>query len=244
MGSSAIVRHVPHHRNMGRPETVLASGTSLMGAHRDHVGWTVGHPGARPGGPAVGMVHRGLVASVSGRPRAKVAGHKRRLPSGRVVRVRKHVRTVAYGRPRAGARGMFQARRAMRHAMGRQANGRPVRKRHPHRKAMIAGTVGLGVLEMACWVVFRSVGLGLGIVAVVASAGAIGTRRATAQPRRRKKSTGRPSTGGRPRQAGQQRRAGGARGQATVSDLFREGKGRTKYTTKGTRASRERRSGS
>lgn len=177
---------------------------------------------------------------MSGRPRARVTGHKRRLPSGKVVRVRKHVRTVAYGRPRAGSRGAFQARRAARHMFGRQANGRPVRKRHPHRKAVIAGTVGLGVLELACWIVFRSVGGALAIVAVVASAGAIGTRRATAQPKRRKKprpSGNRPGTG-----------RGGAsprnrRGDATVSDLFRQGRGRTQYTTKGTRASRERRSG-
>lgn len=213
-----------------------------MGAHRDDVGRPLVAPYARRRVPGLGMAgHRPRVAPMSGRPRAKVTGHKRRLASGKVVRVRKHVRTVAYGRPRAGARGMFQARRAMRHAMGRQANGRAIRKRHPHRKAMIAGTVGLGILEMACWMIFRSVGLGLGLVAVVASAGAIGSRRATAQPRRRK-SSGRPS--GRPRPAGQQTRRGGARGQATVSDLFREGKGRTKYTTKGTRASRERRSGS
>jgi len=166
---------------------------------------------------------------------ATVRQHKRRIKGGKVVRVRKHARAVAYG---AGARngirgrGTFQARRGFRHMTGRRANGRNINRRH---RKKIAFMVGLGMVELLAWAIFRTLGITLATLALLLSAGAIAAGKSTATPRRRGK--GRSSTA----RAKAKPTATPGRHSAYVAPGVRRGTGKTAMTTKNTPQSRARR---
>jgi hypothetical protein len=124
-----------------------------------------------------------------------VRGHKRRTKSGRMVKVRQHARTVAYGQARgrkASQRGVFQARRALRHAAGRNAKGKRLRK---YSKKRVAGYMAIGGLELIGWLVFRTAGGIFVSLALLFSWGGIVAMRGSATPKRRS-SSGARSGGG------------------------------------------------
>ncbi len=117
----------------------------------------------------------------------------RRRQNGRLVNVRRHARTVAYGPGRKNGRrgrGLFQTRRALRHMTGRNSKGRRLKR---WSKRRTAGVVLLGVAEMLAFVVFRSLGLVFVVAALGLSALTILTNSTTKQPARRR-SPGRGAT--------------------------------------------------
>ncbi len=114
---------------------------------------------------------------------------------GRVVQIRQHTKQITYGGPGgAWGRGVFSLSRATRHVTGRPAKGKRPSPRGRNRwsKKKTALVVALGVGELVVWLVFRGLGLGLGLVAILLSTGAIGLNRAgsSKKPARRRGGSG------------------------------------------------------
>lgn len=109
---------------------------------------------------------------------------------GRIVQVRRHTKQVAFGSPGGTwGRGIFSLRRATRHVTGRPTKGKRPSPRGRNRwsKKKTAAAIALGICELIGWLLFRTLGLGLGIAAALLSAGAIGLNRVgqQRQPARR-----------------------------------------------------------
>lgn len=139
--------------------------------------------------------------------RTRVGGYTQ-MRRGKRVSVGAHTKRVMYGTGNsAKARGLFTLQRATRHVTGRPARGKRPSSRGRNRwsRKKTAGVVLLGVFELSGWLVFRTLGLGLGLAAtglsyVAISLNGAAPRRARRVPRRT--SQGVAGSGGRGRVVG------------------------------------------